>query len=187
MAKVLIIDDELSIRVPFRMALEREGYIVETATGWYDAETLLENEYDVILLDIKMPKVNGIEVLRRIKRKWLSTSVVIMTGDPSLITAHSAISLDVVDYIKKPIQKEQLFNIVEKAVDRKNFMDKKRRIEEFNMEYQHQIEEELSNEKYNALVDDLIASRRKVQKKLEGAKRELKEAMAEVFTHGESA
>ena len=94
MAKVLIIDDERSIRNTLKDILEVESYNVDVAENGFDALCALEkNEYQVIFSDIKMPQMDGIELLQKIKEKGIESSIIMISGHGNIETA--------VDCIKK--------------------------------------------------------------------------------------
>ncbi|MCK4739225.1 MAG: response regulator [Deltaproteobacteria bacterium] len=81
--KILIVDDEEGIRLLYKEELEEEGYAVELAASGEEALKALKKEHvDLVLLDIKMPGMDGVEVLRRVKEKWKDMPVVLCTAYP---------------------------------------------------------------------------------------------------------
>jgi len=101
--QILVIDDEKDIRVLFKDILTSEGYIVLTALeGKSGLKIVEEKKPDIVLLDLKMPKMNGIEILRRIKRIDKNIVIIIITGYGTMDTARMSMKLGAYDYITKP-------------------------------------------------------------------------------------
>src|SRR4051812_46456014 len=104
MAKILIVDDEPNILSTLRRALELEGYGVEVAgAGRLALEKLRALAFDVVLLDVAMPEMDGLEVLRQIGEGWASLPVIMMSGNATLATAVEATKLGAVDFLEKPL------------------------------------------------------------------------------------
>jgi DNA-binding NtrC family response regulator len=119
-ARILVIDDEEILLKSCKRALEPKGYAVSTAQHPVDGLSILENErFDLVLSDLRMPKMSGIEVLRSVKENWPETEVIIITGHGTVNTAVSAIKLGAYDYIEKPFTPDTLNIIVERALERK--------------------------------------------------------------------
>jgi len=119
-ARILVIDDEEILLKSCTRALEPAGHDVTTVEDAESGFRLLEAErYDLVLTDLKMPRVDGLEVLRRVKENWPDTEVIIMTGHGTVNTAVSAMKLGANDYIEKPFTPETLNIIVEKALHHK--------------------------------------------------------------------
>lgn len=119
MPKVLIIDDEKSIRATLKDILEYEQFEVEEAEdGVFALEMLKDNNYDVILCDIKMPRMDGIEVLEKIQEST-DTPVVMISGHGTLETAVEALKKGAYDYIAKPLDLNRLLVTMRNALDRK--------------------------------------------------------------------
>ena len=121
--RILIIDDEEILRTSCRRILEPEGYSVKTAANGSDGFTLLKNNaIDLVITDLMMPDMDGIEVLRKIRETWPDTEVIIMTGYGTVKTAVRAMKIGVFDYIEKPFNPEDLLSITAKALERKKLM-----------------------------------------------------------------
>jgi DNA-binding NtrC family response regulator len=117
--KILIVDDEEVVRNSCRRILEPEGYSVKTAGNGSEALHILKNqEADLVLTDLMMPDMDGIEVLRNIKEKWPGVEVVIMTGYGTVKTAVRAMKIGVFDYIEKPFTPDDLISLVRRACKR---------------------------------------------------------------------
>lgn len=120
MARILIIDDEPSIRRTLREILEYEKYQVEEAETGMDALNLInEQEFDVILCDIKMPEMDGIETLEGI-RQQSETPVIMISGHGTIETAVEAIKKGAYDYISKPPDLNRLLITLKNALDKSN-------------------------------------------------------------------
>lgn len=102
--QILVIDDEKDVCDIFKKALTQEGYTVLTALdGLSGLKTVKEKKPDIVLLDLKMPKMDGIEVLRHIKKIDKNIVVIIITGYGTMDTARVAMKLGAFDYITKLI------------------------------------------------------------------------------------
>src|SRR4051794_7463200 len=108
-ATVLIVDDEPGIRLMFRTTLESLGYTTrEAGDGAAALATLAEGRPDVVLLDLKMPVMDGMETLRRMRDSGDDTPVVIVTAHGSVPDAVAAMKLGAVDFLSKPITPDAL-------------------------------------------------------------------------------
>ncbi len=118
MAKILIIDDERSIRSTLREILEYEKYQIDDAADGMEGLVFVDKEkYDVILCDIKMPKMDGMEVLKAILQKT-DTPVIMISGHGNIDTAVEAIKIGAYDYIAKPLDLNRLLITLRNALDK---------------------------------------------------------------------
>jgi len=118
--RILIVDDDRAICDYMQTLLERDGYQVKTMsdpTG-VTAE-LKKQDYHLIILDLMMPKRDGIEVLREIRKADKDIAVVIFTGYPNLDTAVASMKLDAVDYIKKPFNVDEFRAVIQRVMRKK--------------------------------------------------------------------
>lgn len=125
MAKILVIEDEPAIRRVLKKILSEENnaYMVEEAEdGLVGMEKIKEEEYDLVLCDIKMPKMDGIEVLEAIQKVKPEIPVVMISGHGDLDTAVNAMRIGAFDYISKPPDLNRLLNTVRNALDRKELV-----------------------------------------------------------------
>ena len=100
--------------------MQKQGYSCDSVSSAEAAfETLKENEYDLVLTDLKMPKANGIDVLMFVKEHWPKTQVVVMTAFSTTETAIEAMRLGAYDYISKPFKVDSIKVILEKALERR--------------------------------------------------------------------
>jgi two-component system response regulator AtoC len=117
--KVLIVDDEKLIRWSVRRQVEEWGYAaLEAESGTGGLAQIRAESPDVILLDVRLPDLSGIEVLREIKQNNLSIPVIMITGDPQLDDIKTAIKLGALDFIKKPLDFDELQITIANAMDR---------------------------------------------------------------------
>lgn len=123
MQKILVIDDERAIRNTLREILEYEKFSVDDASDGAEGVKLIEkNKYDLILSDIKMPKMDGMEVLERIMTITPDTPVVLISGHGNIDTAVEALKKGAYDYIAKPIDMNRLLVTVRNALDKKQLV-----------------------------------------------------------------
>ncbi|MCB0653462.1 MAG: sigma-54-dependent Fis family transcriptional regulator [Saprospiraceae bacterium] len=123
MAKVLIVDDEGSIRRTLRDILEFEKYDVdEAADGKECLFKLTKSDYDIILLDIKMPKMDGMEVLDRLQNQTPDTPVIMISGHANIDTAVDAVKRGAFDFISKPPDLNRLLITIRNALDKSNLI-----------------------------------------------------------------
>lgn len=117
---ILIIDDDREICDYMETFLARDGFLVKSITSPLDAvEEIKSGRYHLVILDLMMPKVDGIELLGQIRKVDTDIAVIIFTGYPSLETAVASMKLDVVDYIKKPFNPEEFSQVIERVIKRK--------------------------------------------------------------------
>lgn len=118
-ANILVVDDEVNIRGALVTLLEKKGHHVRgVGTGEEALEQLEAAAADLVMTDLKMPGIGGMEFLRRLKGKWPDTEVVVMTAYGSIDTAVEAMQCGAYDYLTKPIDRERFPIVVEKALER---------------------------------------------------------------------
>ena len=129
-SKILMIDDEATFTNNMSKLLIYRGYRVETADSGDRAIRILEEQdFDVIVLDLKMPGMDGITTLKEIKKLGLFTETLILTGHGSIDTALEAIKLGAYDYLTKPCDIDELVAKIEGAWGKKDEVEKKDRDE----------------------------------------------------------
>lgn len=117
--KVLIVDDEKNIRTTLAQALEPLGLATDAAVNGEEAlGKLAEDQYDVILLDLKMPGMDGMEVLRQIRQRHTGVRVVMITAHGNVDSAVEAMKLGAVDFIQKPFAPKEIRTMVEDILAR---------------------------------------------------------------------
>ena len=131
MKKILIIEDEAAIRRVLKKIIseENEGYeVAEASDGLGGLEMILNNDYDLVLCDIKMPKMDGVEVLEKVKIVKPEIPIVMISGHGDLDTAVNTMRLGAFDYISKPPDLNRLLNTVRNALDKKELIVENKRL-----------------------------------------------------------
>jgi len=122
MARILIVDDEKSITYLLSEVLKKDKHDVSTLSdGKLVQDELKKNEYDLVVSDLHMKEVGGIEVLKTVKSKDDTTEVLILTGHGTISTAVEAMKLSAFEFLTKPIDMEEFRMKVKKALERRNF------------------------------------------------------------------
>lgn len=113
---LLIVDDEAMIRNLLEKILSKEGYKILTAKDGLEALEVMESsKVDIVISDMKMPRMNGLELLKRIKKERPDIGVVIMTGYGDTYTVKDALLLGADEYITKPFKSYEMLMIVERT------------------------------------------------------------------------
>jgi DNA-binding NtrC family response regulator len=116
--EVLIVDDEPNVRLVFRTALESAGYGVSEANDGDSALALIQRrDFSVVLLDLRMPHMDGLETLRQLRNQGSRVPVVIVTAHGSMPDVVAAMRLGAVDFIPKPLSPETLRRVVRESVE----------------------------------------------------------------------
>jgi two-component system nitrogen regulation response regulator NtrX len=153
--RVLVIDDESAIRDSLKMTLEYDGYdVMQAATGEEGVKLVEREAPDLVFLDIKMPGMDGIEVLQKLRHLVEVTPIVVISGHADINTAVEATKLGAFDFIEKPLERERVLVTVRNAVDT-------RRLKSENKSYRRDAEK-----KYQIVGDSpaLAAVRGAIQK-----------------------
>jgi putative nucleotidyltransferase with HDIG domain len=117
--KILVIDDELAPRESIRMVL-KDIYDVSTAPGATEGlEMISQDPFDLVVMDIRMPKMDGITALQEIKKKHSDTEVILLTAYASLDTARDAIRCGAFDYLIKPFDKDDILQVIKKGLEKR--------------------------------------------------------------------
>lgn len=128
-ARILIVDDEEIVIQSCRRILGSDDYKVDSALdGWEALRKADEAQYDVIVLDIMMPKIDGLEVLQHVKERHPDTDVIMMTGLSQVQTAVKAMKLGAFDYLSKPFDPDQLKHVVDRALERQRLLRENRNL-----------------------------------------------------------
>ena len=116
-AKILIIDDEQNILLAFSSLLTDQGYVCNTAASAEDALKKTEQkDYDLILLDLNLPKMSGIDFLKQVQNKNDNSVIIVISGQSEISTALEAVRLGAIDYLEKPVSPERLIASVRIAL-----------------------------------------------------------------------
>ena len=118
--QVLVVDDEKPTRVLMERELPRSGCAVRTAQSGEEAlEVLSRQEFDVVLLDLKMPGLGGMETLRRLRSTGTTAEVVVLTGHPEVESAIAAMKLGATDYLTKPFKLSEVEAVLQRAAEKR--------------------------------------------------------------------
>ncbi len=131
MSNILIIEDEASIRRVLKKIIEEENdnyKVFEAEDGLSGMELIKDNDYDLVLCDIKMPKMDGVEVLEKAKKLKSETPFVMISGHGDLDTAVNTMRLGAFDYISKPPDLNRLLNTVRNALNKKELVVENKRL-----------------------------------------------------------
>ena len=118
--RILVVDDELGPREALRMILKSKYQVLTAANGPEALQVLSTTPPEIVLLDIKMREMNGIEVLRAIKETDASIEVIMMTAHASLQTARDAMAHGASEYLLKPFSKKEVEEAIAKALKRRS-------------------------------------------------------------------
>lgn len=114
--KILVVDDESMMRTLLEKILSRDGYSVTTANTGREALTLLtQSTVNLVICDVKMPDMNGFEVLKAIKQEFPAVGVIMMTAYGDTFTVKDALLLGADEYVTKPFKSHEISMIVERA------------------------------------------------------------------------
>jgi len=135
---ILVVDDELSMREVLELMLEKEGYQVTCAENGRTAIGLLEKDpYDLMLCDIKLGDISGLDVLQASKKHNTETVVILISAYASTETAVEAMNAGAYDYVPKPFDKDELMQTVAKALDLKTIEHEKQQLNDQLKEHLH--------------------------------------------------
>ena len=161
MASILIVDDEESIRLSLREFLRDADYEVGVAEDVDEAmRMLVAEDFDVLVTDIILPRVTGVELLKSIEGVSPNVQVILMTGEPTIETASEAVRAGAFDYLAKLLDKELFLKTVAKAARVKALDDERRRLAEENRLYRDNLEG------VNVRLAEEIVHRQKAQEEL---------------------
>jgi DNA-binding NtrC family response regulator len=128
-AHILVVEDEINIRSALTTMLEKLGHTARATGTAEEALALLEEApADLVITDLRMPGLGGMDFLRRLKERWPETEAVVMTAFGSIDTAVEAMRLGAYDYLTKPIDRERFPIAIEKALDRHSLAAENRRL-----------------------------------------------------------
>ncbi len=144
MKRILVVDDEESIRITLSTILTREGYAVQ-AVGSFDEVTQVLPSFppDTIILDVLLPKVSGLDILKYLKEHGVDAPVIIITGAPDIQSARASLQHGAYDYIAKPFTLDILRQAVGRAIKEKELVDARRELEEQKRRYQEDLERQV--------------------------------------------
>jgi DNA-binding NtrC family response regulator len=117
--RLLIVDDETNVRLSFRMTLETEGYeIFEASSGEQAAQLLAKHSFALAILDLRMPGMDGLELLAKMRESGIRVPAMIVTAYSDVPHAVKAMKLGAIDFLQKPLRPEDFRKIVAEIIDR---------------------------------------------------------------------
>jgi len=121
-ANILIVDDEEVVRLSHLRSLAGTDCYAKAAEDGHEALRVMEQHpFDVILLDLRMPDLDGLDVLKTIKDRWPESEVVIITGYPSINSAKEAVRLGAFNYLEKPLGPDEIIKAANDAMTQKRW------------------------------------------------------------------
>ena len=172
MERILVVDDEKSMRDFLSIMLKKSGYDVTTATDGEEANKILHKDiFDLVITDLKMPKVGGLEVLKTVKELSPDTVVILITAFASTETAVEAMQQGAYDYITKPFQNDEMKIRIRKALE-------KRRLSAENLLLRNALEG-------SAVFENIIGKSERMDKVFEIVKK-VSDSMSNILIYGES-
>lgn len=139
--RILVVDDEKSMREFLSIMLKKDGYVVAAAGGGEEALEIIRQEpFDVVITDVRMPRVDGLQILKAVKDASLDTAVIMISAFSSTETAVEAMKLGAYDYITKPFKVDEVKVIVKNALERKRLLDENIRLQNLVANFQHRFE-----------------------------------------------
>src|SRR5204862_4319781 len=117
---VLVVDDDAGVRESFRLTLEDHYDVVDVPDGLRALDAVRASQVDLVLLDIRLPEMDGIEVLERIKAIDEGVEVILVTAVKTVRTAVAAMKLGAFDYLTKPFEEDELLSLVRRALARRS-------------------------------------------------------------------
>jgi DNA-binding response OmpR family regulator len=122
--RILIVDDETNVRLNFRMTLETEGYeVFECSSGEQAVQLLAEHSFALAILDIRMPGMDGLELLAKMREGGIRVPAMIVTAYSDVPNAVKAMKLGAIDFLQKPLRPEELRSIVTEILKRHTAQD----------------------------------------------------------------
>lgn len=154
-ATILVVDDEHGIRQSFKMVLEDEYNVLLAGTGGEAIDILYKNSVDLILLDIRLPDINGIELLEKLKETDPNTEIIMITAVNEIQTAVKTIKLGAYEYIIKPFIVEDVLTVINRALEKRRLVKEVVYLRN-ELERHHSFEKMVGNDQKMRKIFDLI-------------------------------
>jgi len=141
MPKLLLVDDEINLLYSFKLLLSKQGYEISTAQDMETAiEALNSEDFDIIIADIVLKGQNGVQILDEVNRREVHVPVIMITGQPSVENARDSLRLGAFDYLVKPVDRDTLYRITDRALEHKRLLDHKLYLERENERIRNRLE-----------------------------------------------
>ena len=157
-AKILVIDDETIVHESCNRILTEEGYTIDSAyTGQEGFSKIEQESYDLVITDLKMPGISGMEALKKIKDDNPDIGIIMITGYSTAETAVEAMKLGAFDYLPKPFTPDELITVVSKAFEKKKVLNETKHLESAYQDATKAISSSLNlNEVLNLIVKSVV-------------------------------
>jgi len=163
MQKILILDDDPDLREMLKAFLSQEEYAVDTSASGQEAESYIaKQKYAVVLVDIFLPDMSGVDFVRNQKKAGCQSEFIFITGSSDIALARKAVQLGVFDYLVKPFKNSQLLQVVRNAIMKNYLQEEKESLDRQKAFYQHELEKQVEQK-----VDALRESESKYQNLVE--------------------
>ena len=156
-ANILVVDDEYGVRQSFNMILKDQYGVLVAENGQEALDIFTKNSIDLILLDIRLPDINGLDLLEKIKSIDPNTEVVMVTAVKEITTAVKAIKLGAYDYLVKPFIVEDIINIVNRAIEKHSLVKQVTYLRN-ELERYHPFDEIIGQDKKMKEIFNLIST-----------------------------
>lgn len=145
MKNIFIVDDEEPIRKVLKTHLTKEGYnVIQSIGGSGVFDDLKAASFDLVISDIKMPEVTGVEILEHVKSQYAIVPVIMLTGFNDINLAIDVMKKGAFDYLMKPVKKEDLLSVIQKAFAHAELLIKNKRLQAENDEYRQFLEQKVA-------------------------------------------
>ncbi len=187
-ARILIVDDEPLMCESLKLLLNTDGYDVQTTSqAQQTLELFSKDDFDLVLLDVNLPEINGLQLIDHIKQYSPETFIIMMTGQASVDTTIASLRKGAFDYLRKPFEHEKLLNTVNNAVNQKKLQRDRRHAEEklrkAHEELEKRVEERTTELALaNAKLRQEIEERKRAELKLQQTNEEVKN-FVQVVSH----
>lgn len=115
--RILIVDDEEVVRLSYARILAETNYEVRAVSTWLQVSQVMQHDpFDVVLLDLRMPEMDGMVILKTIRHLWPESEVIIITGYPTVESAKEALTLGAHNYLAKPVGPDQVLDAANGAI-----------------------------------------------------------------------
>lgn len=150
--KILVIDDELMPRYAIQQVLKGKYTVLTAAGGKEGLDLMAQNPVDLVVLDLRMPDMDGITVLKEIKKRYSDTEVILLTAYAGVESARSAVRLGALDYLSKPFDKDEVINVIERGLQKRRDLKKTRLEHEDLLRTKESLTNEIETTRQNLML-----------------------------------
>lgn len=150
--KILVIDDELMPRYAIQQVLKGKYTVLTAAGGKEGLDLMAQNSVDLVVLDLRMPDMDGITVLKEIKKRYSDTEVILLTAYAGVESARSAVRLGALDYLSKPFDKDEVINVIERGLQKRRDLKRTRSEHEDLLRTKESLTNEIETTRQNLML-----------------------------------